>query len=74
MRNEIRPFSEGVYSLMVLQGVKRMLKRSDYYLHFVPPSDVLRDTADSGEVQDALQYAIDAVRAQVAQERESEQR
>lgn len=60
--NKFVRFSDDEYTVMVLQGLKRMIRRSDYFVGYVPPRDVMRDNADSGEVTDALQHAIDVVR------------
>lgn len=55
-------FSDDEYAILVLQGVKRMLKRSDYFIGFVPPRSVLHDSATAEEASSAIQHAIDALR------------
>ncbi len=55
-------FNEDEYAILVLQGVKRMLKRSDYFIGFVPPRDVMRDSATAEEATQAIQHAINTLR------------
>lgn len=55
-------FDDDEYAIVVLQGLRRMIKRSDYYIGFVPARSIMKDTADAGEVGEAIQHAITAIR------------
>jgi hypothetical protein len=68
MSRGIRPFTDTEYTLLVLQGLKRMIRRTDIFRGFVPPRNFVRENADSSEVEGALEYAIALVSAQHSQE------
>jgi len=55
-------FNDDEYSIIVLQNIKRALKRSDYLLAFIPPRDVMRDAVEMSEASSAVQRAIDCLR------------
>jgi ribosome-binding protein aMBF1 (putative translation factor) len=65
MHEKFVRFSDAEYSIIVLQGLKRMVRRSDYFTGYVVPRDVMRDSATASEVTDALQYAIEKIRVQL---------
>lgn len=64
----VRPFTDAEYAIMVLLGMKRMVKRTDYYLGFIPPRSVLSDSPTVAEVNAALEHAIEVMRAQLTEE------
>ena len=64
-------FSDEEYAVVVLQNLRRAVKRSDYMLAFIPPRDIMCDTVDAAEVSSALLCAIDCLRDRL---RESDQR
>lgn len=68
------PVDKAQYSIWVLQGIKRMIRRSDYFMAYVPPRNVEQDNANVGDVTDALQYAIEAIRGQLPVREEVEKR
>jgi hypothetical protein len=55
-------FTDDEYAVLVLQNMKRAMKRSDYLLAFIPPRDLMRDTAEVAEVTSAIQRGIDVLR------------
>ena len=69
MSRGIRPFTDTEYTLLVLQGLKRMIRRTDIFRGFVPPRNFVRENADSSEVEAALEFAIALVSAQHSAER-----
>jgi hypothetical protein len=63
--SSIRTFSDSQYSILVLQTLKRLLRRSDYYLAVLPPRDILsKDEASASDVSLALDFAIESIRGQ----------
>lgn len=62
---DVRPFSDDEYSIIVLQCLKRAVRRPGGWLtELIIPRSIENDTGDSREIADALEHAIDAVRAQ----------
>lgn len=59
----IRSYNDAEYAVLVLLNLKRMLRHSGYLLGFLPPRDLNRNSADSGEVTTALDYAVEAIRS-----------
>jgi hypothetical protein len=60
----IRPFTDAEYSVMVLLGLQRMVRRTDYATAWLTPRDIMRENVNQREVLEALQTAIDALRFQ----------
>lgn len=68
IKKDVRPFTDAEYAIIALQGFKRMVRRTDLYVGFIPPRSVLRDNAESVEVAAALEYAIEVMRQQLIEE------
>jgi hypothetical protein len=62
-KSDVRPFSDKEYSLLVLRALKRLARRSEWIREAVPPRQFEEDEASGREIAEALQFAIDAVRA-----------
>jgi len=54
-------FTDIEYALVVLRGIRRMVRKSDYYLAFIPARSLLDENASGSEVSAALDYAIAAM-------------
>jgi len=60
---EIRPFTDQEYALLVLQGLKRMVQRGDWYQGYVIARDITAsDNAEIGDVVAAISLAQDIIR------------
>jgi hypothetical protein len=62
-KNDVRPFSDEEYAVIVLRSLKRLARRSTWILENVPPRSIDEDEPNSREIANALEFAIDAVRA-----------
>lgn len=65
MSEPIRPFTDAEYTLIVLQDIKRFMRKSELGLSWIHPRHWAAPDADGREVIDALEYAIAAVKEQV---------
>lgn len=64
---DVRPFSDEEYTIIVLRSLKRLARRSTWVIEAVPPRSIDDDEPNGREVAQALEFAIEAVRARRAQ-------
>jgi len=63
-KKDVRPFTEHEYAIIVLHCLIRILRRpGNWMTELVLPKDIDGDSADSREIVNALEYAIDAIRS-----------
>jgi hypothetical protein len=67
MKNVPHTFSDLEYSIVTLLGFKKLIKRSDYHLGFVPARSVLDDSPTQSEVSQALDFAISILRERLTE-------
>lgn len=68
---DTRQFSDDEYAVIVLQCLKRAARRSHWITEMVLPRLIAEnDTADSRDIVDALEHAIEAVKERKREERE----
>jgi hypothetical protein len=65
-RSHVRPYSDEEYALLVLYDLRRVCRRPNSWItDVIRPRDIMSDdSASTREVQDALDIAIQAIRAQ----------
>jgi hypothetical protein len=65
-KSSVRPYSDEEYALLVLYDLRRACRRPNSWItDIIRPRDIMNDdSASSREVQDALDIAISAIRAQ----------
>ncbi len=71
-RNDVRPFSDEEYAIIVLRSLKRLVRRSAWVIETMPPRSIDDDEPNGREIANALEFAIDAVRALRVQQSEQE--